>query len=86
MERNQFTFYRSYYEALQGLPAREREKVLMAILAYALDEREPDLTGIAQSVFVLIRPTLDAGRNKAKSRLGKSGNKAGTKQEQTGKE
>lgn len=78
MERKQFTFYRSYFEALKTLPKKERETVVMAICAYALDEEEPTLSGVSASCFTLIRPTLDSGRNKAKNRCGK----VKTKQEQ----
>lgn len=80
MKRDQFTFYRSYYEALKHLPKRDRADVLMAVIGYALDEESPKLSGVPLSVFTLIRPTLDSGRNKAKNRL----NKQRTNQEQTG--
>ena len=93
MKREQFTFYRSYYESLKNLPKRDQTAVLMAVIGYALDETEPNLSGVPLSVFTLIRPTLDSGRNKAKNRMKKIGlneeqteNKSGTKQEQTGKE
>lgn len=72
MKRDQFTFYRSYYEALKSLPQKEQVKVYSAICAYALDEKEPSLTGIALSVFTLIRPTLDSGRRKAANRKNKT--------------
>lgn len=73
MERKQFTFYRSYYEAIKHLPERDKAKVLMSILSYALDDIMPEsLTGAALSVFTLIRPTLDSGRIKAQNRLNKS--------------
>ena len=72
MKRDQFTFYRSYYEALKQLSKKERDDVLMCICAYALDEDIPSLSGVPFSVFTLIRPTLDSGRNKAKNRAGKS--------------
>lgn len=65
MERKQFTFYRSYYEAVKELPKREQTAVLLAICDYALNEREPELTGTAKAVFALARPTLDASRRKA---------------------
>lgn len=69
MKREQFTFYRSYYEALKDLPEKERAKVLFAILDYALDEQTPnELTGICSVCFKLIRPTLDSGRIKAANR------------------
>lgn len=93
MERGQFTFYRSYYEALKKLPKKDREAVCMAMFAYALDEVEPKLDGVPGAVFMLIKPTLDAGRNKAASRSGKTksseeqtDNKTTTNEEQTFKE
>ena len=72
MKREQFTFYRSYYEALKPLSKRDQTAVLMAIAGYALDETEPSLSGVPLSVFTLIRPTLDSGRNKAKNRCKKT--------------
>ena len=78
MRRDQFTFYRSYYEALKHLPKRDQTTVLMAVIGYALDETEPNLSGVPLSVFTLIRPTLDSGRNKSKNRR----NKTGTNEEQ----
>lgn len=71
MERNQFTFYRSYYEAVKELPKKEQCAVMLAICAYALEEKEPELTGTAKAIFSLVRPTLDASRRKAIN--GKSG-------------
>ena len=82
MKWDQFTFYRSYYEALKNLPKRDQTVVLMAVIGYALDETEPLLSGVPLSVFTLIRPTLDSGRNKARNRM----NKLKTNQEQTCKE
>lgn len=79
MERSQFTWYRSYYEALRTLPAKDFKVAVLAICAYALDEEVPSLSGVPNSVFTLIRPTLDSGRNKAANRL----NKRKTNQEQT---
>ena len=83
MKRDQFTFYRSYYEALNDLPEKERAKVLFALLAYALDEEEPnELSGVCSACFKLIRPTLDSGRIKAANRK----NKTKTNEEQNSKE
>lgn len=93
MERNQFTFYRSYRDALRALPPKEFKAAVLAICDYALDEVEPDLTGIPNSVFILIRPTLDSGRIKAANRAKKTGtnaeqtqNEKKTKSKQTRKE
>ncbi len=79
MKRDQFTWYRSYYEALRTLPAKDFKVAVLAICAYALDEEVPSLSGVPNSVFTLIRPTLDSGRNKAANRL----KKQKTNQEQT---
>lgn len=79
MNRNQFTFYRSYYEALKVLPKKEQAAVVMAICAYALDEEEPKLEGTSHAIFMLVRPTLDAGRRKA------AGGSKGTPKKDTGK-
>lgn len=69
MKRDQFTFYRSYYEAMKDLSAEECTKLLLAIAAYALDEEELELSGSCSACFKLIRPTLDSGRNKAANRM-----------------
>lgn len=65
LKRLQFTFYRSYYDAIKVLPKREQTAVLLALCAYALDKEEPNLTGTAGAIFTLIRPTLDSGWKKA---------------------
>ena len=89
MERNQFTFYRSYRDALRALNAKDFKAVVLAICDYALDESEPSLSGVPHAVFTLIRPTLDSGRNKAANRKNKTKTNEeqnGNKSEQTRKE
>lgn len=87
MDRGQFTFYRSYFDALKQLPAKSRERILMAIIGYALDGDEPDLSGTEAAVFLLVKPTLDTGRRKAENgKHGGSKRKANGKQTATEKE
>lgn len=82
MERKQFTFYRSYLDAIIRLPKKEQGAILLAICQYALNESEPTgLSPIAETVFTLVRPTLDAGRRKANA--GEAGGKSEAKQKQT---
>ena len=76
MGREQFTFYRSYYDAIKHLPKEQQGLVAMAIIAYALDDVEPvlegenqDLPDPASGYFILIRPTLDASRKKSEIAL-----------------
>jgi hypothetical protein len=87
--RGQFTFYRSYWEALRELPKKDRLPILDALIAYALDGTEPTaLTKVQSAVFALIRPTLDTGRKKAKSgKLGGSnGKQTASKPQANGKQ
>lgn len=67
-QRQQFTFYRSYYDAIQELPKEEQASIVLAVCAYAIYETEPQgLTPAASMAFKLIRPTLVSGRKKAES-------------------
>lgn len=75
-ERGQFTFYRSFWEAVKGLPKKDKLPILEAIISYALDGVEP--SGLSQSqlaFFLLVKPTLDSSRKKAAN--GKQGGKSG---------
>jgi len=84
MERGQFTFYRSFWEAIKVLPPKDRNALLPAICAYALDGEEPKLTGIQMSIFMLIRPTLDTSARKAENgRRGTSRTEANEEQDES---
>lgn len=88
MERKQFTWYRSYYDALKELPAEEFRDIVLAVCAYALDGEEPELSGVAMSIFTLIRPTLEVGRSRAENRsrteqTSNSAEQTGNRPEQT---
>lgn len=66
--RNQFTFYRSYYDAIQALSKRDQSALILAVCAYAIYETPPKgLSNAAFTAFNLIKPTLDSGRKKAES-------------------
>lgn len=81
MERGQFTFYRSFWEAVKALPPKDRNAVLNAICAYALDGEEPRLSGVQNSIFILVRPTLDTSARKAENgKVGGSKAEANAKQ------
>lgn len=81
-ERGQFTFYRSFWEAVQSLPNKDQLPVLKAIISYALDGVTP--TGLSQSqsaFFLLVKPNLDASRKKAAN-----GKQGGSKPKANGKQ
>lgn len=62
--RDSFILYRSFIESLEGLKNDEKLAVYEAISYYALDQKEPKLTGISKSIFTLIRPQLDANHKR----------------------
>jgi hypothetical protein len=77
--RNQFTFYKSYFDAIQGLKKKDQSDLILALCAYAIYETLPESLSTAASVaFKLIKPTIDAGRKKAKN--GSIGGQANGKQ------
>ena len=79
MGRKQFTFYRSYFDAVRDLNKRDQTAVLLAICDYALNETEPNLTGAPKAIFTLIRPTLDSARRKAEGGMAKGKDEEGGK-------
>ena len=65
-ERGQFTFYRSFWDAIQILPQKDQLPLLKAVISYALDGEE--ISGLSphqRASFLLIKPTLDSSRKKA---------------------
>ena len=80
--RDQFTFYRSFYEGINVLQREIRLDVYEAIMEYALNEKIPEnLDGAQKTAFILIKPVLDSGRKKAiAGKLGGSKKKAKRKQ------
>ena len=80
--RKQFTFYRSFYDAVAGHADADRLAVYEIIIAYALDRKMPEgLNGIQKTAFILAKPVLDSAWEKAKAGV-ISGQSRRTKREQ----
>ena len=77
--RDSFVFYRSFADAIAGLPPEEYKKVMQAIIGYALDGTEPTAGGIEYTVFCLVKPQIDANNKRYEN--GKKGGRPITKQE-----
>ena len=82
--RGQFTFYRSYYEAVKNMKKTDAAALLLAVCAYALDGEEIPLSGAARAAFCLIKPTLDSGRKKAEERERRKAEKRASTEESDG--
>lgn len=80
--REQFTFYRSFWESISILPKKDKLPILEAVISYALDGEEPaGLSNAQRACFLLIKPNLDSARKKAAS-----GKQGGSKPKANGKQ
>ena len=59
-----FYFLESYEDAINDLDPADQLALYKAISRYALYGEEPELTGIARTIWKLIRPNLDASRKR----------------------
>ena len=76
MARDSFVFYRSFFEAIKRMPIEVQTEVYPALIEYALDGKEPKgLSDIAQGVFILVKPNIDASiaRKENGKKFGKLG-------------
>ena len=69
LRRGQFTFYVSFFEAVDQLPKSRQLETYRAIIDFALNGTEPKLTGGPAVVFSAVRPFLETARGKASARL-----------------
>jgi len=58
--RDSMVIYRSFFEAIKMLQIDEQAEVWSAVCDYGLNFVEPKLTGVPATVFMLIKPQLDA--------------------------
>ena len=81
LKRDSFIFYRSFYEAINELSVNEKAILFDAICSYSLDFKEPELSGICKTVFILIKPQLDANNKRFENGSKPKNKQNGSKQE-----
>lgn len=81
MSKDSFIFYRSFYEAIKGLKEKDRVKLYDAICEKSLNDNELTLTGISSSMFILIKPQIEANNQKYEN--GKKGGRPKKNQAET---
>lgn len=64
MEKESFIFYRSFWEALDGLTDNDKLAILEAIIKKGLNDEDMELKGIQKNLFALIKPQLEANNKK----------------------
>ena len=70
MERNQFTFYRSFYDGIEKLPTKkDKADAYRLICHYAIYGEEPELLSRARpavaTLFAVVKPVLDTAHKRA---------------------
>lgn len=62
-------FYRSFASAIKKLPDEFQLSALWAIIDYGLDGKEPSDDGIAEAIFSMAKPQIDANNRKYQNGL-----------------
>ena len=62
--RDSVLFYRSFWDAVKGLPPEQFKPAVAAIMEYGLNELAPETSGIEQTIYALVKPQIDANNRK----------------------
>ena len=57
-------FYKSFYEAIEALPARYRAEVYAAVCRYSFYGEVPELSDVAKALFIVMRANIDASEKR----------------------
>lgn len=72
MGAEKITFFKSYFDAVEGLPAEQYKEVLNAVFNYVFNDIEPEnLSPLANGFFILMKPNIDTSLKRSAS--GKQG-------------
>ena len=74
-----FTFYKNYYEIIKHLPNKEKILLYDAILEYMFENKETELNGLLNGIWINIKMPLD--NNKKNIVNGKKGGRPKTQKE-----
>ena len=75
--RESFIFYKSFYESIKELDLQTQSEIYNAIMEFIFNENETKLSGVAKSIFTLIKPQLEANNKRYEN--GKKGGRPKTK-------
>ena len=62
--RDGFVFYRSFYESFSDLSKKDKLTLFDALCNYALNDVEPELSGVPAAMFKLLKPQVDANNRR----------------------
>ena len=69
-----FLFYRSFADAMNGLPDASRHRLYDAMVNYAFHGITPQFEGLERSLWTLIKTRLDLNAYKATEKISKTNN------------
>lgn len=74
--KESFVFYRSFYESISKLDDKSKLEIFTAICEYSLNEKELELSTVADAIFTLIKPNIDSANRRYVASV-KNGKKGG---------
>lgn len=79
-----FTIYQEYYDLITLLEKEEQQELLLAIVEYVFNDKEPILNDKQMKIFINLKRPLDKSKNRSKSssKQKQNKNKKETKQKQ----
>lgn len=84
--RNSTIIYRSFYESIKDLPKENQAEVWAAIFEFSLNFKTVKLEGISRSLFILIKPQLEANHKRYRSGTEAKRKRKRSEQEANGKQ
>ena len=63
-KKDSMIFYRSFYESINDLPAKNQLEIYKAIFEMAFNSQEIKLSGMSKTIFTLIEPQLKANKRR----------------------
>lgn len=82
--RESCVFYKSFYDAIKGIPTEEQLKLYNAIFEYMFENKQIEENGIAKSMFTLIKPNIDSANKRYATSI-ENGKKGGNPNFKKGK-
>ena len=79
MARNSVLIYRDFFETMKGVSERSYKRIMNAVMAYALDGIEPNLSGLENVVFAQAKIWID--NNNRRYENGKQGGRPRNQEE-----
>lgn len=84
--RDNITIYRTQMDAIRKLDAEDFKTVMLTMIDYVMDNKQPDCTGTSLIIFELVKPLLDknnANYENAKKRNQANRERIGSESERT---